>query len=214
MLFSKQTDLVQVSEQEFIKMLHIGYDMFSVAIHPIAENQTNVSGDDLKAMDKKINKMHRDVRKKLFEHLSLSGGKDLFPSLVLLSVIDDSERIGDYIKNTADLLSKNGTLEIDDFQNDFMKILTETDHSFSATIQAFVDDNETAAEELVANYKIQAKRCEDLLTQLFKTKNTIKKDYIALALLVRYLKRICAHLKNIASAVVNPYHRIGYKVKK
>jgi len=31
---------------------------------------------------------------------------------------------------------------------------------------------------------------------------------------LRYLKRVSAHLKNVATSVVNPYHRIGYKEKK
>jgi len=39
-------------------------------------------------------------------------------------------------------------------------------------------------------------------------------DYAAAALYLRYLKRIAAHLSNIASSVVNPFHRIGYKPKE
>ena len=38
-------------------------------------------------------------------------------------------------------------------------------------------------------------------------------DAICLALYIRYLKRICAHLRNIASSIVNPFHRIGYREK-
>jgi hypothetical protein len=30
---------------------------------------------------------------------------------------------------------------------------------------------------------------------------------------MRYLKRVSAHLKNVASSVVNPYHRIGFREK-
>ena len=36
----------------------------------------------------------------------------------------------------------------------------------------------------------------------------------ALALYFRSLKRINAHLRNVATGVVNPFHRIGYKPKK
>ena len=34
---------------------------------------------------------------------------------------------------------------------------------------------------------------------------------VAAALYIRYLKRISAHLMNIASSVVNPFERIGFK---
>ena len=37
---------------------------------------------------------------------------------------------------------------------------------------------------------------------------------VALALYIRQLKRINSHLRNIASSIVNPFHRIGYKPKK
>ena len=33
---------------------------------------------------------------------------------------------------------------------------------------------------------------------------------IAFALYLRFLKRIAAHSRNLASSVVNPFHRIGY----
>ena len=37
---------------------------------------------------------------------------------------------------------------------------------------------------------------------------------VALALYIRQLKRINSHLMNVASSVVNPFHRIGFKPKK
>jgi len=37
------------------------------------------------------------------------------------------------------------------------------------------------------------------------------RDAIVLALLLRFLKRVSAHLKNVASSLVNPYQKLGYK---
>ena len=36
---------------------------------------------------------------------------------------------------------------------------------------------------------------------------------VTVALYLRYLKRVSAHLKNVATSVVNPYHRIGFREK-
>ena len=36
---------------------------------------------------------------------------------------------------------------------------------------------------------------------------------MATALYIRFLKRISAHLMNIASSVVNPFDRIGFREK-
>ena len=39
-------------------------------------------------------------------------------------------------------------------------------------------------------------------------------DAACLALYIRYLKRVCAHLRNISTSIVNPFHRIGFREKK
>jgi phosphate uptake regulator len=41
-----------------------------------------------------------------------------------------------------------------------------------------------------------------------------KPEAVTLALYVRYLKRVGAHLNNIASSIVNPFPRIGFKPKQ
>ena len=47
-----------------------------------------------------------------------------------------------------------------------------------------------------------------------KDKNMSTSDAVSLAMYARYLKRINAHLTNIASAIVNPFPRIGFREKK
>ena len=37
------------------------------------------------------------------------------------------------------------------------------------------------------------------------------REAVATALYVRYLKRISSHLKTIASSVVNPFEKIGFR---
>ncbi len=51
--------------------------------------------------------------------------------------------------------------------------------------------------------------------QILKPDNNLTTaDAVCLALYARYLKRINAHLTNIASAIVNPFPRIGFREKK
>jgi hypothetical protein len=37
---------------------------------------------------------------------------------------------------------------------------------------------------------------------------------VTVALHLRFLKRVSAHLKNVATSVVNPYYRIGFREKE
>ena len=64
------------------------------------------------------------------------------------------------------------------------------------------------------NYTIAVRR-QDGIIQLVneKIKNLSPGEYATLALYTRYLKRTSAHLTNIASSIVNPFHRIGFKPK-
>jgi hypothetical protein len=61
-----------------------------------------------------------------------------------------------------------------------------------------------------------AKRCDNLMMKLIKQEidDMDKGSAVAVALYVRYLKRINAHLKNIATSLVNPLERIGYQEAK
>jgi phosphate uptake regulator len=52
----------------------------------------------------------------------------------------------------------------------------------------------------------------DMITN--EDKNISHSAAVSLAMYARYLKRINAHLTNIASAVVNPFPRIGFREKK
>ena len=57
----------------------------------------------------------------------------------------------------------------------------------------------------------------DLVTQVDKVEEIqVLKEWEAAAvvLYVRFLKRIGSHSRNIATSIVNPFHRIGYQEKK
>ncbi|NIR50713.1 hypothetical protein GWO43_19185, partial [candidate division KSB1 bacterium] len=38
-------------------------------------------------------------------------------------------------------------------------------------------------------------------------------EAVPLALYLRYLKRVAGHIQNVASSIVNPFHRIKYQDK-
>ncbi len=37
---------------------------------------------------------------------------------------------------------------------------------------------------------------------------------VTVAMYMRFLKRVSAHLKNVATSIVNPYHRFGFREKE
>ena len=41
--------------------------------------------------------------------------------------------------------------------------------------------------------------------------DSVQRSAICLVILMRYIKRVASHLKNVCSAVVNPFHQIGFR---
>lgn len=216
-LLKKMSSLVEQAENEFYEMLEMGHTMFQIMTEYIMKRKDENTMLNIKEMDKEMNKKHRDVRKKIYEHLTFTQGKDLFISLVLLSVVDDLERIGDYTKNILDTSNMlDHDLKFEKYDNLFKELWGKTDYFYKNTEKAFLDNDEKLAATIVEEYKDIAQLCEDSVYQILhedKSKS-IDKDIVILLIIIRHFKRVNAHLKNIASAVVNPFHRIGYKVKQ
>lgn len=218
MLFGKKHHtLVEQAMDEFLQMIQHSHNMFGIVTEALVEKVEGERLATIKNLDKQLNKMHRNVRKKIFEHLSITGSTDLPASLVILTVVNDSERIGDYTKNIIEIVEMLPyKLEFGKYRKQLDNIWRNTDLHFTMTLEAFKEDDEEKAYNVVRKCKSNAKKCESVIQSILTEDGSdkVKRDYIALILLMRYFKRVNAHLKNIASTVVNPFHRIGYKPQK
>lgn len=212
-----RSNLIHEAHDEAVTMLELGREFFDLVTNLYLENSPKEKLEEIKRKDKIINKIHRSVRRKVYEHLSITGNQDLFASLVLLSVVDDSERIGDYDKNIADvfyLLPRK--LDFGQYHAIFDQVIHQTRGLFADTLKAFRDDDEKSAARVLELYGSISDTCDDTIEEIIKdeSRDTIEKDLVAFILLMRYLKRVAAHLKNVSSTIINPFHRIGYKAKR
>jgi phosphate uptake regulator len=160
--------------------------------------------------DRKINHIQRKIRKQLVEHLIVSPGTDVPISLILMSITKDAERIGDICKNMYQLAEElGGKLDGDRYEDHFSRILRETEALFGPVAKAFENSDKELGREVVEKSRSLAKECDAVLAELVK--DDLKcRDAVLYTLLARYLKRISAHLSNIASSVVMPLHKLDY----
>jgi phosphate uptake regulator len=68
----------------------------------------------------------------------------------------------------------------------------------------------------MSKYDAISRKCDSIIKAIFESESFRKKDkvekhLVAYTMMLRYIKRVNAHLKNVASTVVNPFHRIGYR---
>ena len=129
----------------------------------------------------------------------------------------DIEQIGDRTKNISELtLNHPNRLDAGKFEDRVKLIEIGLEESFDKVIDCFENDLEDEARKFLENSKWISKETGEISSELIKDKNIALESgtTVALSLYLTSLKRIYSHLRNIATSVVNPYHRIGYKPKK
>jgi len=154
------------------------------------------------------------VRRDVFNHLAVSGVEKLPSGLVLVSIIIDIERIGDYTKNMIELaLNHPKRLHGGKFESDLQRVEGAVEDSFIRAKESFEAADKKAGQELLNEYEWVSRVCDDCLYRLVKEedKNIRCGDAVSLALYFRWLKRISSHLRNITTSVVNPFDGIGFK---
>lgn len=161
------------------------------------------------AIDIEVNKLERDVRKRLVTHLTLNPSHVPY-CLLLMTLIKDAERVGDYIKNVTEVSELGGGPvpagplrdELADLVRLAMLLLQETPGILER------QDRERAT-ELIQTGRQASRRCDRLLKDLAKTEFSAP-QVTAMVLLTRFYKRIGAHLVNVLSSVVMPLHKVDF----
>jgi phosphate uptake regulator len=159
-----------------------------------------------------VNALQIDIRKKVLEHLTISPEQDVTASLVLITIVVDIERIGDFAKNIVELHHMGaGKLKDDGYFKEIRNIREKIEVAIPVAKTAFVDADAEKAKDLLADFVWVGHRCDVVLEALVGDENLKVREAVVYGLLFRYLKRIGAHLRNISSSVVNPFHRLGYR---
>lgn len=198
-------------------MLEQTWKMFRESIRSLRESDTGELKINVYEMDQRVNTFIREVRRKVLTYLAVTGGMNIIPGLVLTSVVIDIERIGDYTKNITDLAKSHPRrLAGGKFEEDFQNIEQTVSHIFEKLVQICKESDKTAAFELIKNNYGVLKKCDKIVETIIKEddKELSQVDAASRALYARYLKRIAAHLMNIASSVVNPFEHIGFKIEE
>ena len=89
---------------EFGQMLDAGRHMFDTAANALlGGTDVEVIRKDLFKTDKRINRAERRIRSEIVVHASVHAATEFPACLVLMSIVKDAERMGDYGKNLFDL---------------------------------------------------------------------------------------------------------------
>jgi phosphate uptake regulator len=173
---------------------------------------------DIKQMDRRINKFEREVRRNVLTHLTVAGTVNLVPGLALVSIVISVERIGDYTKNIVELARDHEQKLVGGDQEENVRLIEEAiARHFPMAIEVLKSHDQDKGREIMRAEDKVGKTVDAICSGLIKSGGGDNLDTgtaVCVALYARYLKRINAHLSTIASAIVNPFARIGFREKK
>jgi phosphate uptake regulator len=208
----RKQDLLKQAMEQVDEMLSKAESMFKEAMNVVMECQK--PGIDIYEKDREINRMEWEVRQKILEHMVVGNNKeDVQAGLILTSAVIDIERIGDYSKNTmelADICDKAEIIE-PSHATFFREIEEQIMEIFGLTRDAYINgDKEKAQRAMDIHWRV-SERCDRSFEEMASEKGLSAEYAVIYTLLARYLKRVSSHLKNIASSVVNPFPRMGFR---
>jgi len=211
MSFWKGKDFLTEVLEEFKKMMGDNKYMFESVLNALMQGKVDSSlKDKVYEADKKVNLLEKEIRRRIVEHLSLRPSIDVPVSLVLMSVVKDAERIGDYCKNILEVAGflKN-PIRKDQFEKIFNHIDKQILDEFEKTEKAFIESDEEVAKEIMYIEREIVKNCDNIVKKL--AEGTLPtNEAVCFTLLARYFKRIAAHLANIGSSVILPISDLDF----
>ena len=215
----KSEDLISQAWEESFEMMVLSNEMFSAAIRYLRRGEKIKTLKNLKKRDREINEFQKSVRKKVVTHFSISQKVEDFPSgLVLLNIVVDVERLGDYTKNILDLaIHYPDPLVSEDCLNSLKEIEDDILSRFTDTLTAIEQQDEKLAKKLLKSYRKSFSNMSDKIVNdgiSGKQEYKDQKEAASVTLYARYLKRVGGHLKNITTTMLNPYEEIGYRPSK
>ncbi len=210
----KVTDILAEMVTQFAEMLDAGQWMFEQASEVLMRScDWAASADALYSRDRTINKIERTIREQIVTTLSVGPQSNLNACLVLMSVVKDAERIGDYCKNIFEV----GKFYRRDYTHpEYAQPLTEIRNKvlplFEQAKKAFVQADRQEAYAVLNIAGGVSKECDLLIRQLLSVHDQLAPDEaVAYVLLARFYKRVTAHLANIATSVVSPVPMLDFR---
>ena len=215
MLFSdffkiwKKTTLLSEATDTCVEMLDIGHRMFDYSMRVLLDNEKEV--EDIYAIDRQMNHHEIAVRRKVAEHLAVNPSQDYIAALFLSTIVGDIERIGDYCKNLVELAHHYPEKLEGPYIDRIREIEQDVSRLYDMSVKAFREGDSELGRKAMELQADLARQCDALSDRLLAETEMPGRNAVIRALLLRFLKRVSAHLKNVVSSVVNPYHKLGYK---
>ena len=204
---SQRSPLIEAAFDDISSMLRHSSRMLDLALAALLDNQPLER--DLDEMDDPVDESERMVRRSVLEHLSFNPQQDLVASLVLVSMVQDAERIGDFARGIGEIVPLARSPRSGAFADRLRGIAQELRPLFEETEDGFRNDDPERARAVMEKASALKAELQEFTADVAASDLTADMA-VVYASAARILRRIGAHLSNIASSVAQPYDRIRH----
>jgi len=192
------------------RMFQLASKNFDIATEELIEN-LDIQRAKVYLTDQKINECEKQVRRQVLEHLTINPRQDMSYSLILITVVKDLERIGDYVKNFVELAHHYPKKMPDDrYSKELISIRNRMSEILKDAIRVFKEGDVEKAKVYYKFYRKVTEKTDNMVIHILEEDKIKVREAVAYVLFARYLKRIAAHLANILTTIINPFHLVGY----
>lgn len=205
----KRKTLLYDAILEVLEMLERAARMYELTCTDLLKPQPDAV--NIYREDRDINASERIVRRMIFEHLVLNPKQDLPTSLSILSIVHDIERIGDYAKSLMELSHwSNADGNSATYMDECQRLHRAIAPLFAQVLEALRESDINRARQVMRQHE-KIKQQSDALLERIIQGDSPNNEAVLYALAARYLRRISAHLSNVASSIANPFDRVSGK---
>lgn len=196
-------------QRHFLQMLEDGRHIFDAASNCLlGGGDPSVVTEDLYATDKRINLTEQKIRREIVVHGSIHGAASFPSALVMMSLVKDAERIGDYAKNIFDLARLKPFLGSPQERAALVELKDRVSKALVRCRGLFETQEEDAARAYLDEVDDLQKHCEAEVTRLIGIEG---ENAAGRVLALRHFKRTLGHAGNVITSIVMPVDKLDFK---
>jgi phosphate transport system protein len=196
----------------FTEMLETTHEMNMTAGRLVFENDVPKDAvEKIYRSDVRVNQSERKLRKLVITHMAVGPDPATIPhTLLLMSLIKDVERLGDYAKNLTELRDFFDGPFPDSLEGTELQLVRKTTDDAFRAVRAVLDGaDQHAAMDRIRQLKDAGRRCDNVIPAIARSTATTEQA-VVLTATARHYKRIGGHLLNLFTSVVMPLHKVDY----
>lgn len=205
-LTGSRPPLVDQSLNNLASMLDTADSMFAAATNCLLDNEElNV---DLSAQDDLINEREQAIRRAVLEHILADPRHELSLSLLLISIVQDAERLGDLAKSIAKASELAAAPRMGRHVDALRPIRDRVQSTFPRVRRSFIVGDSKVARTIMEEHDQTKADVADYLRTLATADDVTSNEAVVLAIGSRMIGRTSSHLSNIISAVALPFDQV------